>query len=218
MEDLSAKLQLLLRAEAVVLRLQWRRLSVQGALIGAALVLLTLMTILLNLAAYIYLNERMSAHLAALTMGLVNGGLAGVLLLLARRVGPETRSKSQKNCAIWLGSSCRATPISLAQHLHSALECRGVSFVVDNLGRQRAWSAAMGTAAARGAAHAKAATPTSVNDRAGRRSRFWSAMTCHRFPSLLRPKARQRCAIPPRAAKKKAATSRRTPKVAHVRP
>lgn len=88
MEDLSAKLRILLRTEAVVLRLQWRRLSVQGALIGAALVLLALMTILLNLAAYIYLAERMSAHLAALTLGLVNGGLASVLLLLARRVGP----------------------------------------------------------------------------------------------------------------------------------
>ncbi len=88
MENLSAKLRLLIRAEAVVLRLQLRQRTLQGTLIAVGLVLLTLMAIMLNLAAYSYLCERMPTHLAALTIGLVNGGLASVLLLLATRVGP----------------------------------------------------------------------------------------------------------------------------------
>ena len=87
MADSLTKLQLLARAETVVLRLRTKRVVLQIGVLAVGLFLLLSTVVLLNLAAYQYLAERFAPYQAALLAALINAVLSGSLILVASKAG-----------------------------------------------------------------------------------------------------------------------------------
>ena len=91
MDETMMKLRILAKAEATLLKANTRRAAMRARLYAIAIGLVLLTVIMLNVAAYQYLLESMSAGRAALLVGLVNAVLAAVVVLFAMRIqpGPE---------------------------------------------------------------------------------------------------------------------------------
>lgn len=93
MDDLLLKIRLLIRAEMVLLRLNLRRAVRQTLLVATAVVAILLAVAMLNVSAYFFLAERLGPPVAALLLGIANGLLACVLLLVASRLSHGTEAQ-----------------------------------------------------------------------------------------------------------------------------
>ena len=91
MDETLMKLRILAKAETTLLKASARRAAMRARLFAVAIGLVLLTVIMLNVAAYQYLLESMSAGQAALLVGAVNAVLAAVAVLAAMRIqpGPE---------------------------------------------------------------------------------------------------------------------------------
>jgi len=91
MDDYLVKMQLLLKAEMILLRLQLRLIVQQTAFYIAAVLLAVLATGMLNIAFYLYLAPRLGSASAALAVAIVDIVLAVVAIVVAShlRLGPE---------------------------------------------------------------------------------------------------------------------------------
>ncbi len=88
MDETLMKLRILAKAEATLLKANARRAALRARLFAIAIGLILLTVIMLNVAAYQYLLESMSAFQAALLVGAANAVLAVIAILLAARVQP----------------------------------------------------------------------------------------------------------------------------------
>lgn len=91
MDETLMKIRILAKAESTMLKANARRAATRARLFAVAIGLAMLTVIMVNLAAYQYLSETLSAAQAALIIGLFNALLAVVAIILASRVqpGPE---------------------------------------------------------------------------------------------------------------------------------
>ena len=91
MEETVMKLRILAKAETTLFKAQARRASRQARLALLAIGLLLLTVVMINVAAYNYLQESLSPAAAALIVAASNGFLAVILLWQAARQqpGPE---------------------------------------------------------------------------------------------------------------------------------
>ncbi len=91
MDEILVKLHLLLKAELILFRLQLRHTVRQGAFYIAAVLLVFLATVMLNIALYLYLAPRLDNAGAALMVAIVDIVLAVVAIVVAGHLhlGPE---------------------------------------------------------------------------------------------------------------------------------
>ena len=91
MDEIMAKLHLLLKAEMILFRLQLRHTVQQAAFYIAAILLAVLATGMLNIALYLYLAPRLDNAGAALAVAILDIVLAVVAVVVAGQLhlGPE---------------------------------------------------------------------------------------------------------------------------------
>lgn len=91
MEETILKLRILAKAETTLMKANARRAAMRARLFAMAIGLLLLTVVMVNVAAFEYLSETMSAAAAAGIMAFVNGILAVIVIVVATRVqpGPE---------------------------------------------------------------------------------------------------------------------------------
>jgi hypothetical protein len=89
MSNSILKLQVLVRAELAISQIRARRAAVRSAFFFVAMIFGLVGLGLMNLACYQYLIAPLGPALAALVMALVNGAVAGIVLLMAGRAGPN---------------------------------------------------------------------------------------------------------------------------------
>jgi hypothetical protein len=91
MDETLLKLRVLTRAEVTLAKANARRIAARSRLYVIALGMVLITVVMLNIAAFEYLSTQMSDAMAALTIAIVNGLLAMLLLYMATRIrpGPE---------------------------------------------------------------------------------------------------------------------------------
>jgi hypothetical protein len=91
MDETLLKLRVLTRAEVTLAKANARRIAARSRLYVIALGMVLITVVMLNIAAFEYLSTQMSDAMAALTIAIVNGVLATLLLYMATRIrpGPE---------------------------------------------------------------------------------------------------------------------------------
>ncbi len=91
MDETLLKLRVLTRAEVTLAKANARRIAARSRLYVIALGMVLITVVMLNIAAFEYLSTQMSAAMAALTIAIVNGVLATLLIFVATRIqpGPE---------------------------------------------------------------------------------------------------------------------------------
>jgi hypothetical protein len=91
MDETLLKLRVLTRAEVTLAKANARRIAARSRLYVIALGMVLITVVMLNFAAFEYISTQMSNAMAALTIAIVNGVLATLLLYMATRIrpGPE---------------------------------------------------------------------------------------------------------------------------------
>lgn len=93
MSRISKNLSIVLRTERMIARRRWAVLRTQTGLLLFAGFVAALGWIMVNVAVFLILSERMSSEAAALIIALGNLGLAAVLVSLATRLSVEDELK-----------------------------------------------------------------------------------------------------------------------------
>jgi len=83
------KLQILARSEMALAQLRAQRAGTRSALFAIALVFGLLALGMLNIAGYYALTPMLGSAMAALVISLVDATLAGIVLLVSLRAGPD---------------------------------------------------------------------------------------------------------------------------------
>ena len=91
MDETLLKLRVLTRAEVTLAKANARRIAARSRLYVIALGMVLITVVMLNFAAFEYISTQMSNAMAALTIAIVNGLLAMLLLYMTTRIrpGPE---------------------------------------------------------------------------------------------------------------------------------
>ncbi len=91
MDETLLKLRVLTRAEVTLAKANARRIAARSRLYVIALGMVLITVVMFNFAAFEYISTQMSNAMAALTIAIVNGLLAMLLLYMATRIrpGPE---------------------------------------------------------------------------------------------------------------------------------
>ena len=89
MNDPILKLQILVRSEMALLRIQAQRRATQSVLFAIALVFALLALGMLNFAGYQALAEIQSPAIAALLIAVIDGVLALIMVAVSRGAGPN---------------------------------------------------------------------------------------------------------------------------------
>ena len=91
MDETILKLRVLTRAEVTLAKANARRIPARSRLYVIALGMVLITVVMFNFAAFEYISTQMSNAMAALTIAIVNGLLAMLLLYMATRIrpGPE---------------------------------------------------------------------------------------------------------------------------------
>ncbi len=102
-QDFNAKLNLLIKSEKALFRLEVRRKSRQGLFVAIALLAMLAALILFNLALYHYLSTRYGPMNSAAILAGLNLFVSGVFLFIASRqkAGPEADSLQEIRDFAW---------------------------------------------------------------------------------------------------------------------
>jgi len=102
-EEFNAKLNLLIKSEKALFRLEVRKKSRQTVFVAIALLAVLAALALLNVAVYLYLTSHFSPMLSAAILAGMNLAVAGVFLLIASRqdTGPEAESLQEIRDFAW---------------------------------------------------------------------------------------------------------------------
>ena len=97
MQDTMARFRALARAQTIVTRIELRSKVTQGALYFASLVIGMLGVVMINLAGFLALSQRIGYAWAAVVFAAIDVVLAAILVSVANRVepGPEVESATQ---------------------------------------------------------------------------------------------------------------------------
>lgn len=89
MNRIGRNLSIILRAERMIARRHMAVLRNQTGLMGFAALVAAIGLVMLNIAAFFFLRSSLSPQVSALIVGLVNLGLAVLLVVLATHQNPE---------------------------------------------------------------------------------------------------------------------------------
>jgi hypothetical protein len=102
-QDFNAKLNLLIKSEKALFRLEVRRKSRQGLFVAMALLAMLAALVLFNLALYYYLGSRFDPMISAVILAGLNLFVSGIFLFIASRqqAGPEADSLQEIRDFAW---------------------------------------------------------------------------------------------------------------------
>ena len=102
-QDFNTRLNLLLKSEKALFRLEMRRRSRQTLFVAIALLAVLVALAMMNLAVYFYLETRFSPMMSAAILAGLNLTVAALFLFVASRqdVGPEAESLQEIRDFAW---------------------------------------------------------------------------------------------------------------------